>query len=162
MADPISVAHLVITGIGMLGSGILGGWVAATKVARRQQKTDDDIAQLQSDVAKAARAAEVKQDIDQVKADLAKAARSTEVAQELAGEKAGRERIHREIETMIKRLDAGDGEFKANIREISGLTARVESAVSTLDRVRDGLGQMVPRAEFLLCQQAHQFQRKTE
>ncbi len=122
MADGISVAHLVITGIATLASGAIGGWVAAIKSGRRQQKVEDDIDGLQR--------------------ELNGSARKTFVDQALQAERTGRERIHRDIEDIGKRLEAGDTEMKEHLVTLTQVSTELKGTACELRAYRDQIAHL--------------------
>lgn len=172
MADTVGITHLVITAVSTLFSGLIGGWLAASKAARRQQKTEDDLSVVQRDVASAARKAEVeerlgeireetakaahkeelKEAVAQVQASLAKAAGIAEVEQLVSAERAGRERIHREIDTISARLSSGDARFDVQMIELTKLAGSLAGTANELKAFQGALSGLVTKE---LCGQKH-------
>jgi len=132
MSDPISIAHLVITAGASLVSGVIGGWVAAHKAGRRQQKSEDDIAHI-------AEAVEGMASKETVKVGFENA-------------KSSRKYLRDEMLDLAKRLDLGDQEFKKHIAKIAGQATRLEATADNLNSFRAALGQFVTKGE---CERTH-------
>lgn len=152
MADSISVAHLVITGVSTLFSGVIGGWIAAHKAGRNQQKIEDDIGHLQRDVSKAAAADWVKDRLDALHEKTSKAAGRDWVAAQIEGERQGRERIHRSLEGVVERLNTGDKRFDTQMIELTQTTARLESVADNLNAFDTALADLATKEH---CGEAH-------
>jgi chromosome segregation ATPase len=95
---------------------------------------------------------QVKDDIAALQREAPGNARKAFVDQQFEAERTGRERIHRDIGEINRRLAAGDEKFERQIERIAALTSRLESTADQLKTTQTVMGQFVTRSE---CERAH-------
>ena len=116
VAENISAVHLVLTAASTLVSGLVGGWVAAIRSGRRQQKVEDDIESLKGEMAEAASQSQV-----------------THIDRELMGikERLGHgdakfERHAERLAALVTRMESAVAEFGTIRAAIGNLVTREE------------------------------------